>query len=90
MSDIIHQMIDLIQEQIPAASREILRKIEHDLRQQFGGIEAYIAKTELVEQKRRLINQELIAGLSITQIEHLHGIPRRTIYRIINQKPREH
>lgn len=49
--------------------------------------QVYIAKRcSLVESKKQMINRELSAGRSINQIEELHGIPRRTIYRLINHK----
>jgi hypothetical protein len=65
----------------------IAHEIEKTIRQQYGGEQAYIAKRcALVESKKQTINNALCAGRSVQQIEQLHDIPRRTIYRLINQK----
>ena len=90
MSDIISCIIDTMQEKIAAVTPEIARDLEKHIRQQWGGEQAYIAKRcALVDSKKQTINNELCAGRSIQQIEQLHGISRRTIYRLINHKNKD-
>jgi Mor family transcriptional regulator len=87
MTDIITGIIDIVQEQIAAVTPEIARVIERRARSRWGGEQTYIAKTcDVIESKKQTINNELQAGHSIAQIEQLHGIPRSTIYRLINHK----
>lgn len=87
MADIITCIIYAFQEKTPAVTPEIAREIEKQIRMQWGGEQAYIARRcALVDSKKQTINRELCAGRSIAQIEQLHGIPRRTIYRLINHK----
>jgi Mor family transcriptional regulator len=89
MSDIILSIIDEFKARVPELAVEVTRDIEISIRKQWGGEQAYIAKRcELVDSKRQTINSGLRAGHSIAQIEQLHGIPRSTIYRLINHKQR--
>ncbi|MDD5587424.1 MAG: hypothetical protein PHY92_10815 [Alphaproteobacteria bacterium] len=89
MSDIITHLIDAFREQLGDLHPDVYRGIERRARQRFGGEAAYIAKSGVTtETKKQTIRNELRAGLSIAQIEEQHGIPRRTIYRLINNKPR--
>lgn len=88
MSDIITCIIEEFRERVELPN-EIARDIERSIRLQYGGEQAYIAKRcAIIDSKRETIGNELRAGLSIVQIEQLHGIPRRTIYRLINHKQR--
>jgi Mor family transcriptional regulator len=87
MTDIITSIIEEIKIHVEHVTPEIASKVERVIRGKFGGEQAYIAKRcALIDSKKQTINAELRAGRSIVQIEQLHGIPRRTIYRIINQK----
>lgn len=85
MADIISGIIDVFQQQVAAVTPEIARHLENTIRQRFGGEMTYI-QTGVVESKRQRIHNGLQAGHSIAQIEQLHGIPRSTIYRLINHK----
>jgi Mor family transcriptional regulator len=86
MTDIISSIITTFMERA-AITPETACEIEKHIRKQWGGEQAYIAKRcALVDSKKQTINNELCAGRSIPQIEQLHGIPRRTIYRLINHK----
>jgi Mor family transcriptional regulator len=87
MTDIITDIIDEFSARIDAITPDIARNIEQAIRKKWGGEQAYIAKRcTIISSKRQKINDGLKAGLSITQIEQLHGIPRSSIYRIINHK----
>jgi Mor family transcriptional regulator len=87
MSDIITQIINTFRQHVSAITPELARDIEITVRNQWGGDRYYIARQSmLVDGKRALIKDELRAGFTIAQIEHKHGIPRTTIYRIINKK----
>ena len=89
MTDIIASIITTFMERA-AITPETARDIEQHIRQQWGGEQAYIAKRcALIDSKKQTINNELCAGRSITQIEQLHGIPRRTIYNLINHKNKD-
>ena len=85
MTDIITSICEIFVEK-GRVPRETSKIIEHDIRLQYGGELTYIAKRcALIDSKIQLINSGLRAGYSIIQIEQSHGIPRRTIYRLINR-----
>jgi Mor family transcriptional regulator len=87
MTDIITSIISEVQSRVSSITPEIALDIERKIRKRFGGEQAYIAKRcAIIDSKKQTINNELCAGRSIAQIEQLHGIPRRTIYRLINSK----
>ena len=87
MTDLIASIIATVQEKVDNITPEIARDIEQTVRRRWGGEQAYIARRcALVDSKIQTINNELCAGRSIAQIEQLNGIPRRTIYRLINHK----
>lgn len=89
MADIISCIINEVQGRFESLTPELAHEIERVIRRRWGGEQAYIAKRcALIDNKITTINQELRAGRSIVQIEQTHGIPRRTIYRIINRKQR--
>jgi Mor family transcriptional regulator len=89
MTDIITSIIETFKEHVSTITPELAKDIEGVIRKQWGGEQAYIAKRlAIVDSKKQTINNELRAGYSIMQIEHKHGIPRRTIYRLINHKQR--
>jgi len=86
MTDIISSICEIFVIQANV-SRETAKVLEHDIRIQYGGEQTYIARQcAIIEDKRSTINQGLRAGYSVMQIEQLHGIPRRTIYRLINRR----
>jgi Mor family transcriptional regulator len=86
VTDIISRIIDQFIERA-AVTQDLAREIEKQIRKQYGGEMAYITKRcALVESKKQIINNALCAGRSVQQIEQQLDIPRRTIYRLINQK----
>jgi hypothetical protein len=86
MCDIISRIILQFMERAQVAPA-IASEIEKTIRKQYGGEMAYITKRcAFVESKKQIINNALCAGHSVQQIEQQHDIPRRTIYRLINQK----
>jgi Mor family transcriptional regulator len=90
MTDIILGIIDIVQEEAPSVSPETAVIVEKKARLKWGGEQAYIAKTcAIIDSKKQTINNALKAGQSIAQIEQLHGIPRSTIYRLINHHKKE-
>jgi Mor family transcriptional regulator len=87
LSDLITSIIDTLQQHVSAVTPELARQLEQNIRQRWGGEQIYIARRyDPVISKTQTINNELRAGHSIAQIEALHGIPRSTVYRLINQK----
>jgi Mor family transcriptional regulator len=86
MSDFISSIIGILRQQFPDITPETAKKLEHEISKQWGGGFVYIGKhNAVINGKIETIIDCLKAGRSISQIEYLHGIPKTTIYRLINK-----
>ena len=87
MSEFIGSIIGILRQQLPDITPETEKKLEDEISKQWGGGFVYIGKQEaIINGKIEIIKDCLKAGRSIAQIEYLHGIPKTTIYRLINKQ----
>lgn len=85
-ADLVDAIFAYLDEEFPQlASR--LTELKEEVRQEFGGIEIYIARRSAARRKELTVKVlTLFNGRNATEIARKLGIGRATVYRIIKQE----
>lgn len=66
----------------------LIKRIEGDVRQRFGGRRWFVAKgkqTRLTAEQRRAAFEDGLGGASTDEVARKHGIDRSTLYRLMKR-----
>jgi Mor family transcriptional regulator len=87
-ADIVREILRQVAEVAPQCGPEVMRRIELDVRQRFGGRRWFVAKgkqTRLTPEQRRQAFVDGLGGASTEDIARKHGIDRSTLYRLMKR-----
>jgi hypothetical protein len=83
--DIIAKIMDRLREEMPSTSSDTMRRIERDMRIEFGGSSHY-AKKDPAEGKASRLGEALAAGVPLGAAVNDLGCSRAWGYRLLNRR----
>lgn len=86
-ADIVREILRQVAEVAPC-DPNLIKQIEGDVRQRFGGRRWFVAKgkqTRLTPEQRRAAFQDGLGGAPTEEIARKHGIDRSTLYRLMKR-----
>lgn len=87
-ADIVREILRQVAEVAPECGPELMKRIELDVRQRFGGRRWFVAKgkqTRLTPEQRRKAFEDGLSGASTEDVARKHGIDRATLYRLMKR-----
>lgn len=87
-ADIVREILLQVAAVAPQCGPDLMRRIELDVRQRFGGRRWFVAKgkqTRLTPEQRRQAFVDGLGGASTDDIARKHGIDRSTLYRLMKR-----
>lgn len=83
-ADIVTVILARVSKLNPGIPAEVIARIETEVRKEWGGARLYIARH--TDNQRAAALADITAGASIDEVEHRHGLSRRTLYRLLSEK----
>lgn len=87
--DYTERVIERLRKWSPSVPKEVIEQIvrdisqvEPEMRRDWGGDRAYIAK-DVARERHQRIRQDLASGSQVSEVQKKHGISRWMIYRLL-------
>lgn len=84
--DLIKDVLDKVKRADPSFTEEMAKRIEEQVRNEWGGSEIYIAKKRIPETAKQQAVKDYLDNKPIPEIQKNKGISRSTLYRAIKKK----
>lgn len=87
-ADIVREILRQVAQVAPQCGPDVMRRIELDVRQRFGGRRWFVAKgkqTRLTPEQRRIAYEDGLSGASTQEVAKKHGVDRATLYRLMKR-----
>lgn len=84
--DVVSDMLRLLQTECGDISQDVLSRVEHRVRHEWGGQRVYILRDPYLEERKAAALQDWRNGTPIAVASDAHGIDRTTLYRLINRR----
>ena len=88
-ADIVREILRLVAAVAPDVAPELIKRVEGDVRAQFGGRRWFVAKGKqrrLSAEERRQFVVDAVSNVRDEQLQQTYGVSRATLYRLMKRK----
>jgi Mor family transcriptional regulator len=84
--DLIKDVLDKVRQADPSFTEEMAKRIEEQVRNEWGGADVYIAKRRIPETAKEQAVKDYLDNKPIPDIQKNKGLSRSTLYRALKKK----
>lgn len=88
-ADIVREILRLVALAVPDLRPDLVKRVEVDVRAQFGGRRWFVAKGKqrrLSAEERRQFIVDAVSNVRDEQLQETYGVSRATLYRLMKRK----
>jgi Mor family transcriptional regulator len=89
-ADIVREILRLVTLAVPELGPDLVRRVEIDVREQFGGRRWFVAKGKqrrLNSDERKQFVIDAVSNLRDEELQQRYGVSRATLYRHMKRRP---